>query len=59
MALFHLPYLGALELRPQIDKGVSLLKARVVLVSAGVVPRLITTFECNSIPRFVEVAGRW
>ena len=51
--------MGALELRPRIDKGVSLLKARVVLVSAGVVPRLITIFECNSIPQFVEVAGRW
>ena len=58
MALFHLPYLDALELRPRIDKG-SLRKARVVLVSVGVVPRLMTTIECNSTPRFVEVAGRW
>ena len=30
-----------------------------VLVSVGVVPRLMTMFECDSIPRFVEVAGRW
>ena len=50
--------MGALELRPRIDKGV-LGKARVVLVSAGVVLGLITTFECNSISQFVEVAGRW
>ena len=33
----------------------SLRKARVVLVSAGVVLGLITTFECDSIPQFVEV----
>jgi len=34
-------------------------KARLVLVSVGMVPRLMTTFECDSTPWFVEVAGRW
>ena len=37
----------------------SLRKVRVVLVSVGVVPELMTMFERDSISQFVEVAGRW
>ena len=39
-------------------QGCPCARLELCFVSAGVMPGLITMFECNSMPRFVEVADR-